>query len=57
MCRKGLITLEAYVAPAAFSMERRAGREEAQGPVASLLVERMRAHVETFGMVENHNKM
>ena len=68
MCHKGLFTREVFVAPAAFSMERRAGREEAQGPVkrhnkrahsretaASVLVERMGAHVETVGMDENHN--
>ena len=31
--------------------------EEAQRPVASVLVERMRAHVETVGIDGNHNKM
>ena len=68
MCQKGLFTREAFVALAAFSMERRAGKEEAQRPVkrhdkrahsreASVLVDRMRAHVETVGIDENPNKM
>ena len=56
--------------PAAFSMEQRAGREGAQRPVkrhdkpahsretlASVLDERMLAHVETVVIDENHNKM
>jgi hypothetical protein len=62
-CLEGLFTWEAFVGPDnAFSMERRAGREEAQRPVkrhdkrahsretvASVLVERM--HAQTWKLL------
>ena len=57
MCHKGLFTREAFAAPAVFSMERQTGREEALRAVASVLVECMRAHVETVGVDGNHDKM
>ena len=65
MCHKGLFTQEAFVAPAAFSMERLAGREakrpvkraHSRDTVASMLVERMRAHLETVGIDENQKQM
>ena len=69
-CHKGLFTQETFVAHATFSMERPAGRDEAQHPVkrhdkrahsretfASVLIERMHGHVETVGIDETHNKI